>query len=230
MMHTYRIIPRVFGVLTGLALLGSLLVSPGRAAAQGGVGQCTVNPGVALLWDMTHSVFAGVPFVPPELPLPGDNWVLYQHPAWPLLTFLHPPDWRPMNIADVHTVGVDLIREDGTAVWQYLGAPSQGHTAREWVEASLRAVFDLAPQAPLEVLCESELPAVGVLQNTSVLVVSVEPYLAFALAATVSDGLTNSVFYRAFIGPAPEFTTLTDEVFLPIEWQLLICPPESPGC
>jgi hypothetical protein len=44
-----RTIPRVFAFLAGLALVGSLLVSPGRAAAQGGVGQCTVNPGVALL-------------------------------------------------------------------------------------------------------------------------------------------------------------------------------------
>jgi hypothetical protein len=229
MMHISRTIPRVFALLAGLALVGSLLISPGRATAQGGVGQCAVNRGVALLWDMTHSVFNGVPFVPPELPLPGANWVLYQHPAWPLLTFLHPPDWRPMNIADGHTVGVDLIRADGAAAWQYLGTPSQGLTAREWVEAGLRAVFGLEPQTPLEVLCESELPAVGVFQNTSVLVVSVEPYLAFSLAATVSDGLTTSVFYRALIGPAPEFSTLTDKVFLPIEWQLL-CPAAEPEC
>ena len=226
-MHSSRILPRV---LAGLALVGSLLVSPGRAATVPGVGQCTVNPGVALLWDMAHSVFSGVPYVPPELPLPGANWVSYQHPAWPLLTFLHPPDWNPTSIADLHTVGVDLFRADSNAAWQYLSAPDQGYTARQWVEASLHATFGLAPQAPLEVLCENELPAIGIFQNTSILVVSVEPYLAFSLAATISDGLNSLIFYRAFIGPEPEFTTLTQEVFVPIEWLLLLCPPDTPGC
>jgi hypothetical protein len=34
------------------------------------------------------------------------------------------------------------------------------------------------------------------------------------------------VFYRGFIGRAQEFTQFTNEVFLPIEWQLLIDPPD----
>ena len=93
-----------------------------------------------------------------------------------------------------------------------------------------RSNFGLSPQTPLEMLCESELPAFGILQNTSMLVVSVEPYLAFSLAATISDGLNTLIFYRAFLWLALEFTTLTHEVFLPIEWQLLICPPDTPGC
>ena len=77
-------------------------------------------------------------------------------------------------------------------------------------------------------LCESELPAFGIFQNTFMLVVSVEPYLAFSLAATISDGLSSLIFYRAFLGPALEFTTLTQEVFVPIEWQLLLLSPRYP--
>jgi hypothetical protein len=186
-----------------------------------------VNPGVALLWDMTHSVHEGVPFPPPSLPLPGDNWIPYSHPSYPALAFLHPPDWTPYTITDIYTIGVDLIRSDSAAAAQYLATwDYQGATARQWVEFGLRTILDLAPQEPLDVLCESELLtnlAPGIDQYTSVLVVSVGPLLGIASASiTTSEGLSGgSVFYGSAIGPAQEYTQLTDEVLLPILWQFL---------
>jgi hypothetical protein len=225
MKHTYRINARVLGILTGLALVGSLLVCAGRATAAPGVGQCPINDGVALLWDRIHYYFAGEPFVPSEPPVLGADWVPYQHPAWPGLRFLHPPDWNPITIfADSgHTIGVDLIRTDSDAAWQYLSTWNfQGATARQWVNDSLRAVIGLAPHDPWQVLCENELPAFGVFQHTSVLVVSADPLLAIGFASIVSDGLSTYVFYRAVMGPAQEFTQLTNEIFLALDWQMVI--------
>jgi hypothetical protein len=185
---------------------------------------------VALLWDIIHSYFAGEPFVPSAPPVLGADWVPYQHPAWPGLGFLHPPDWTPITIIDGYTIGVDLFRVDGAAAWQYLSTPNQGYAARQWVEASLRAVIGLAPQDPWQVLCASELPALGIFQHTAVLAVSAAPSLAIGFASIVSDGLGTYIFYRAVMGPAPEFATLTTEVFLAIDWQLQVCPPEFFGC
>jgi len=229
MMHTARIIPRVLVFLTALALSGSLLVSPGReAAAQVGVGQCPIDPGVALLWDIAHSLYNGTPMTPPSLPLPGTNWVLYSHPYVPLLSFLHPPDWTPHTIAEgSSTIGVDLIRADSAAAWQYLMTPeNQGATARQWTEGLLRTTLGVTPQDPVQVLCESDLPPVGIYQDTALLVVSVDSFLALGMASIASDGLSTFVLYRGFIGRTQEFTQLTSEVFLPIEWQLLIDPPD----
>jgi len=96
---------------------------------------CTGSSNLAMIWS---TIEQGTFLNPSTLPTPGANWSNYSHPNWPLLSFLHPPDWAPTTLAGGQTVGVDLLRTDGGGFYRSLGSwDMTGITVTQWLEETI---------------------------------------------------------------------------------------------
>jgi hypothetical protein len=165
----------------------------------------------------------------PEQPLPGEDWVLYQHPDAPLLGFFHPPDYTGYDFTGPQTVGVDLVRNDGQVVWTYLQTWGDASTsAQDYAAMHIdRLREQVQTDAPFDALCADDqqgVPAAGVAVSGAARAGTAGTFAVVAVVnVTVVDGLEGAgLAFGNGIGPADEYDALVLDVFLPIHFQLFI--------
>ena len=143
-------------VLVSWLTLTSCGSEDGTAADTRGALSCTGNSNLAMLWGLIES---GTFLNPSELPTPAPGWVSYLHPSWPLLSFLHPPDWTPTTLASSQAVGVDLLRNDTGGLYHNLGAwDTSGVAIEDWLGETIdRSLTLMNAEGTATVLCS--LPA-----------------------------------------------------------------------
>ena len=194
-------------------------------ANEEGKSKCDFNEGVSMLWDwLNHTV-------PPldEIPSPGFGWQNYTHPTYPPLSFLYPPDWEPTTIADQQNIGVELFRNDGAAILQYLFVfdSSGTMTVDEWLDNNVNYILDLIGEnGSISLHCSMQdeaTPATGVMVTAKAIAITAGQTTMVATAGiTVSSGVPLAQIYlETMAGPSSEYTSLTEEVFLPIIVQML---------
>ncbi len=199
----------------------------GAGESNGSELSCTGSSNLAMMWSLVES---GTLLNPSELPTPGVGWVNYIHPTWPLLGFLHPPDWAPTTLAAEQTVGVDLLRNDAGGLYHNFGTwDMRGVPVEAWVDETIdRALVLMNAAGTPTVLCS--LPATtrqlapGVSQVASGAVVATDDTVVLGSVTLISvDGLVGTnVTITTVGGRSNEFNDLADDVFFPIYFQLLI--------
>lgn len=188
--------------------------------------QCAdIEGGLAVYWDWMRGVFHELP----EQPLPGPDWVLYQHPDSPLLGFYHPPDYTGFDFRGPQTVGVDLVRDDGRVVWTYLQTWGDASTtAQEYVALHIdRLREQVGTEAPFEARCADDpvgYPAQGIVVSGAARAGHAGDFaLVVTQSVTLVEGLEGgSLFFGNGIGPRDEYDELVLDVFLPIHFQLFV--------
>lgn len=214
-------------------MLAICLVACGSdEGAQGGGGalSCEGDSNLAMLWAL---VDRGEFLNPAELPTPGTAWVNYIHPTWPLLGFLHPPDWAPTSLGGEQTAGVDLLRNDSGGHYHNIGTwDLRAVPIGAWLDDAIdRSLSLMQASGDPAVLCASpptrRTVAPGVAQATTAAVVVTDDTVVLGFVSLNGvDGLVgNNVSVNTVGSRRAEFDRIAEEVFFPIYFQLLIGRP-----
>jgi hypothetical protein len=219
---------RVATSVSALAIVLTLAVIGARggpAEAQTAT-SCAADPGLTVLWDWSHGT-------PPPLALPGPDWQLSSHPAGPLLSFFVPPGWTttvldpPAWLATgpaASWAGVRVVAPDNSAAAEISSAALAG--VHDATEAAWFGVSGIFGQRQPNVLCSGVAAATG----ASVVAAELDGLIAFVTGYAfpqASIGSTAFVYYTA-IAPAATFTTVTQDVFVPLFFQFNSTGPD-PG-
>ncbi|MEL6846031.1 MAG: hypothetical protein AAFP02_22715 [Bacteroidota bacterium] len=186
----------------------------------------------AIYWDLRNGIIrTDLPKGVPTLENPGGA---YGHPGFPLLGFSYPEGWSPVTIADNnfgHTVGVDLIRGDNQAVWRSFSTSLNGFVPiLDIVAAEINQALAFLGNPPIDnVVCTND----GEDRSLGNIISQFESRLIRAGSFTIQvnvnvnyvDGLPSTfVSNQVTVGPTVEYQDLIADVFLPIDWQLLLKP------
>lgn len=223
--------PGCLGVLaTVLALAGCGGAGGEQSTASAMSNLCPDVTGTeAILWDLYNGVIrTDVSVLPPPVPVPGGS---YTNPAFPLLGFIYPAGWTPTTTSGgFQQVGVNLIRQDQQAIWredtQVINGVISPRDARDF---EIQALLDFLGQsgAQPEVVCVNEGSGDaggGIIVSFSRIMIRVANHTAvIAASVTPLPGLpTSSVRTKVVASPTAEFPTRAIDVFLAIDWQMLI--------
>jgi len=179
-----------------------------------------------IAWDLYAGVLVTDPVLPPPAPVGG----VFSHPDLPLLGFSYPDGWTPEALRGSGVVGVNLLRDDDTAIWRYVSAPANGPLAVETVvDTEIQAARDFyGLTGEGTVVCRLRntaevTPGTGIIGDTNHVLVRIEDrsVLLAAQVITVSQDLPPSVFVRQISAPTAEFDARVYDTFLAIDWQLL---------
>jgi hypothetical protein len=196
-----------------VALLGSLSLSRHTTAQP----ICDYNDrGVQLLWNEAN----GMP--PDFLPLPQGQWVPTMHSQMPLLSAWHPADWHGIELTESWMLGIHISAPDGRAAYQQLqmytdpGISSQDVVS--WGITELLGNF-MGQNADWRVLCHQDsaqsfpIPLattlVAVTNGQTIVVASASVYAEPDLPQGIGS-------FTAMAGAVDQFTTVTEQVFLPL--------------
>ncbi|MEM6345319.1 MAG: hypothetical protein AAF927_15615 [Bacteroidota bacterium] len=186
----------------------------------------------AIYWDLRNGFARGdLPKGVPTLENPGGA---YSHPAFPLLGFSYPVGWTPETLTDNtigHTVGVNLIRNDNQAVWRSFSTTLNGFVPiLDIVALEINNMLAFLGNPPIdEVTCTNngEDNSLGniVRQGESRLIRAGGFTIQVNVNVTYVDGLPSTfVSNQMTVAPTIENQALITDVFLPIDWQLLLKP------
>lgn len=185
----------------------------------------------AVYWDVRNGIARGdLPGGVPTLTTIGGT---FGHPAWPLLGFDYPEGWSPELLTDPSgtTIGVNLYRQDNQAVYRWVSSQAQGFIPVDDVVAfeinSMLGFFN--NNAAIEVICRNAATdnSLGnIVRSTSSRLIRVGDLSALVnVQVTYVDGLPSTfISAQMTAGPTVDFTDLIVDVFLPIDWQMLINP------
>lgn len=181
--------------------------------------------GLAAYWDWLNGVFHPLS----RIPTPGAGWIPFQHTGYPLLGFLHPPGWSPVQLAAEQTVGVELYRGDGAAVWRFYGTWTDvGPGVRALRDVEVGGALEyLGDPSPVRTVCVNEGQATlapGIFAAGSNVAVEAGAFTIITIArTTVADGLPGGqVIFNTIVAPTAELDRLAFDVFLPIHFQLFV--------
>ncbi len=213
----------MLSLLAGFALLHSPPAhSAGPVQLAAVYGDCNADPGVALV---AATVQQGMAPLPPHELVPPSNWVLFMHPSVPVLSFRHPPGWRPMPLAQIGTTGVRVLSPDNSAGFEIFNttAASGVGSARQVAEQGLRSLLGADTQA--QPICAFDYPVPGPVPTTGFFeAVATQTSLAAAVGMVFRDpasGAPIAIDHRVIVGPRDQFAALVRHVFLPVFTQLL---------
>ncbi|MFK7925782.1 MAG: hypothetical protein AB8H47_27790 [Bacteroidia bacterium] len=194
---------------------------------------CTEVTGAeAVYWDLHNGVIrSDLPKGLPTIENPGGT---FTHPTFPLLGFTYPVGWETETLTDNtigHTVGVNLIRADNQAVWRSFATTLDGIVPiLDIVALEINSMLAFLGNPTIdEVVCTNN----GLDNSLGNIVNQSESRLiragAFTIQVNVSltyvDGLAATfVSNRLTVGPTIEHPALIADVFLPLDWQLLLKP------
>jgi len=189
-------------------------------------GTCGTSRGVDDLWKMSHGQVPNID----QIPVPGGDWVLYSEPTFPLLGFMYPPNWNATRIYDASDLGVQLVRNDGNAMFLrvYVVYPRADLTPQQIVDAEETQLVPSGVTPTL--LCQDAGDTVtSVGQRYQLEAIQAGDQILFISANTVYDpgnlgygaGTTLQAALDIFVAPAAEFTQVTENVFLAIIYQML---------
>lgn len=181
----------------------------------------------ALAWDYYNGVIVTDAVLPPPFPVGAT----YSHTDFPLLGFSYPPGWTPFELRDLGVQGVNLIRDDDTAIWRYVSVFVDGEpTAGDVVDAEVIALRDyFGLTGPGEVVCRLQAsgewsPGSGILgEQNNVLIRIEDQSLILNTAVTIVPSLPQrNVFVRMVSAPTAEWPDRLYDTFLAIDWQMLL--------
>ena len=184
--------------------------------------------GLAVYWDWFNGTYHPLN----QQPTPGPGWSQYFHPTYPLLQFLHPPNYTATTITVpigqiVH--GVDVARNDGQAVWHWIGVygdVSPGNQA--WLDFHLGAVMqELGAAGTPRTVCTNQAtgsPAPGIFISYMSRAVEVDGFtIVVAAMLTAVEGVNGGqIWLGTAAAPTNQFTREVEETFLPIHFQLFV--------
>ncbi|MCW5890314.1 MAG: hypothetical protein KIT14_07150 [bacterium] len=181
--------------------------------------------GLAAYWDWLNGVFHPLA----QIPTAGLGWTPFQHTGYPLLGFLYPPGWSPFQLAAEQSVGVELYRGDGAAVWRFYGTwgdVSRGVRSLRDAEVG-GALQYLGNPGPVRTVCVNEAQATlapGIFAAGSNIAVEAGAFTVITIArTTMMDGLAGGqVIWNTIVVPTAELDRLVFDVFLPIHFQLFV--------
>lgn len=183
----------------------------------------------AILWDLYNGVIrTDVSVLPPPVPVPGGS---YTNPAFPLLGFIYPDGWTPTTTSGgFQQVGVNLIRQDQQAIWREDTQVINGViSARDARDFEIQSFLELVGQAGAQpqVVCVNEGSGDaggGIIVSFSRIMIRVGNHTAvIAASVTPLPGLpTSSIRTKVVASPTVEFPARAIDVFLAIDWQMLI--------
>ncbi len=181
----------------------------------------------AIFWDLSNGIIRtdlpnGVP------PIVDNIGGVFSHPNFPLLGFTYPTGWSPVTLSGLHTVGVNLVRDDGRGLWRWFSTSVNGFVdARQVRDFEINQMIqNLSLSGNVETVCVNEgtnTPAPGIFQNFSNILINADGFTALIAAnATNVEGLgTTHTNVQVSIGPSNQFDALIFDVYLAIGFQLL---------
>jgi hypothetical protein len=231
----------IFVAVLALAVLAcgdsdAFVGAPGAGVPQpgGATGGATstlcegLTGGEAILWDLYNGVPRTDPVLPPPLPVPAAQYI---HPGYPALGFEHPVGWTAETLFNgIHDIGVNLLRNDGTAIYRQQtttenGAPSP----RDVRDAELTTAMNFfgvdAGQANVVCVNEGSFAAGGGMQVSvsNILVRANNQTFVVIASVTPFAGLPNSSIRRQVVAsPTIEFSARAIDTFLSIDFQMLV--------
>lgn len=181
----------------------------------------------AIYWDISN----GIPRVdlpngqPPVIDSFGGSFF---HPDSPTLSFEYPQGWNPVTIRAPQTAGVNLVRQDGQAIWRWLSTSVNGFVTarqvRDFEITTMRQNLGLSNNVADVCVNEGSLtPFPGITQSFSNILITVDGTTALIAAQTTNlESLpTTQTSVQVAIGPSDQFDALIFDVYLAIGFQLL---------
>lgn len=187
-----------------------------------------LSGGEAILWDLYNGVVRTDAGLPPAIPSPN---LAYAHPSFPALGFFYPTGWTPETIdGGIHDLGVNLLRDDQTAIWRQQtsttpGAPLPGDVRAIELD-TLRTFFGLQNDA-VDRVCFTEATfdaGGGIPVSTSNALYRIGEQTVVVVTSVTSFAGTGSSSVRRQVVSAPtsEFPNRALDTFLAIDFQMLV--------
>lgn len=183
--------------------------------------------GEAILWDLYNGVIRTDPGLPPPIPSPNGA---FGHPVYPALGFFYPAGWTPESLgASIHDFGVNVLRDDQTAIWRYYtrtanGAPSP-QAVRDTELAALQEFFGLNGENATVVCLREDIVDAGggipVAFSNVLLRVGDQTVVAVVSVTSFASVGTSSVHRQIVSAPTAEFSARAMDTFLAIDFQML---------
>jgi hypothetical protein len=195
-------------------------------------GITAINGPLAAYWDNAK----GVPIPLTQLPLLENQEGYYVHNNYPPLGFPLPQGYRGFDIYNelTATIGVDVFRDDFSAVWSYIptSTVSGNLPINEATALVVNKMFaDLGYNGnDFEVICSETNPenlGLGVTRLYSARLIRFGNFTGQAyVIQTIIDGLPGVSFLSGAIaaGPTNEYDNLVANIFIPLNFQLLVNP------
>lgn len=160
------------------------------------------------------------------LPYVGSPFI---HPAQPLYSFMYPPGWSALTLADpsVQLMGANVVRGDGQAVWRRLNVTVSGPFGAEQAigtELDLMTA-NLGLSGQFQVLCALPVqvdPGTG--HELSAVLVQADNFTAMFHAQVFRSAAvagTSVVFIQMTAAPSTEYDAIAYNVFFPLSGQML---------
>ncbi|TVQ93776.1 MAG: hypothetical protein EA397_03685 [Deltaproteobacteria bacterium] len=190
------------------------------------------NVGLDHLWRMVQ----GLPPLLDQWPEPERDWSFYGDAEWPHLTFMFPSGWVAHRERDSHSLGVNVVRNDGGAMFRrlYVVYPNPELTSQQVV--NLEREMWIPAGTPIEVLCQDTINANigGIGQDATIMGVRAGGDLIWFAVNILYDpgtmgygvGAAMNISIDVYGGPEPEFRRLAEDVFIPIIAQMWITPDD----
>lgn len=185
----------------------------------------------AIWWDVSNGIPRGdLPGFPPVIKNIGGT---YGHGGFPLLGFNYPAGWTPMTTTDPGSVGVNLLRNDGQALYRNFQITVAGQiNARQVRDIELNQIIShLQFNGQPTFICtqEGQAPIAGgtLFGQASNALVQVGNHTALITAnVTFVQGLaTSNVSVQVHMAPTAQFEQEILDTFMPIWHQMLLRPP-----
>jgi hypothetical protein len=204
-------------LIRAVALLVALLASLSLTCHANAQTICDYNDrGVQLLWNEAN----GIP--PDVMPIPQGQWVPTMHSQMPILSAWHPADWNGTELTESWMLGIHISSPDNRAAYQQLqmytdpGISSQDIVS--WGITELLGNF-MGQNEDWGVLCQQDsVQSFPIPQATTLVAVTNGQTIVMASASVYAepDMPQGMGSFTAAAGPVDQFTTLTEQVFLPL--------------
>ncbi|MEA3412004.1 MAG: hypothetical protein U9R74_10760 [Pseudomonadota bacterium] len=182
------------------------------------------NRGVQLLWNETNGI------APDFFPVAKGHWIPLSHPQAPILSVWHPAEWYGMLMPQLD-LGIQIGAPDNRAVFQQFNKNTDpARTSRDVVNYGINSLLSQLGQNPSwNILCvQQDVQTYPVRLSTTTIVATNGESIIVASAKLYTDpNLPQGIgMFIGGAGSVDEFTSLTENVFLPL---LYINKPRNNG-
>jgi hypothetical protein len=189
----------------------------------------------ALYWDyMAGAIRFDYPETYRFVPYVGTP---FTHPQQPLYSFMVPPGWNAVLLADagLQLTGANVVRGDGNAVWRRLNFTLGGIVGVNAIVAEELNTMaaNLGATGPFEVRCSGNATDPGTGIESAGRLVEVGGFTANLTVQAFPSNLlggNTTVFVQLVVAPTTEYDAAAVGVFFPLTGQLTPGGGSSPEC
>ena len=181
----------------------------------------------AVYWDQAHGILGGLSQVP-LLSNPGQQFI---HSQYPPVNFTMPAGYTAQEISGIHTVGVNVFRQDDQVIWRYLPNAANFGPSISALDVIANEINNLLGfygfnGAPTVICSEqSQMPQGNFFVDSQSRLIQFGNRTAQVnvLVNTFGQGPgSQGISVRMVTGTTAEYEQLVSSVFLPLDWQLLV--------